>query len=119
MDKIKAHFQEKIAGQVKEIKDFLAAHGDEKVGDINVSQVYGGMRGMLALICETSKLDPDEGIRFRGYSIPELQEKLPKKDDGSLSWAAIRNNVRYVNIETRLGWLSQQKKMLNFIEENL
>ena len=48
-----------------------------------------------------------------------LQEKLPKKDDGSLSWAAIRNNVRYVNIETRLGWLSQQKKMLNFIEENL
>ena len=42
-----------------------------------------------------------------------------KKDDGSLSWAAIRNNVRYVNIETRLGWLSQQKKMLNFIEENL
>lgn len=82
MDKIKAHFQGKIAGQIKEIKDFLAAHGDEKVGEINVSQVYGGMRGMLALICETSKLDPDEGIRFRGYSIPELQEKLPKYPDG-------------------------------------
>lgn len=82
MDKIKAHFQGKIADQIKEIKDFLAAHGDEKVGEINVSQVYGGMRGMLALICETSKLDPDEGIRFRGYSIPELQEKLPKYPDG-------------------------------------
>jgi len=82
VDKIKAHFQEKIAGQVKEIKDFLAAHGDEKVGEIKVSQVYGGMRGMLALICETSKLDPDEGIRFRGYSIPELQEKLPKFPNG-------------------------------------
>ncbi|SVA19533.1 uncharacterized protein METZ01_LOCUS72387, partial [marine metagenome] len=27
--------------------------------------------------------------------------------------------VRYVNIETRLGWLSQQKKMLEFIEEHL
>ena len=52
------------------------------MGDINVSQVYGGMRGMLALICETSKLDPDEGIRFRGYSIPELQEKLPKYPGG-------------------------------------
>ena len=82
VDKIKAHFEGKIAGQIKEIKDFLAAHGDEKVGDINVSQVYGGMRGMLALICETSKLDPDEGIRFRGYSIPELQEKLPKYPGG-------------------------------------
>jgi len=82
VDKIKAHFEGKIAGQIIEIKDFLAAHGDEKVGDINVSQVYGGMRGMLALICETSKLDPDEGIRFRGYSIPELQEKLPKYPGG-------------------------------------
>ena len=82
VDKIKAHFEEKIAGQIKEIKDFLATHGDEKVVDITVSQVYGGMRGMLALICETSKLDPEEGIRFRGYSIPELQEKLPKYPNG-------------------------------------
>ena len=48
-----------------------------------------------------------------------LQEKPPNKDDGSLSWAANRNEIRYVNIETRLGWLSQQKKMLNFIEKNL
>ena len=48
-----------------------------------------------------------------------LQEKSPKKDDGSLSWAAIRNDIRYINIETRLGWLSQQKRMLNYIEKNL
>ena len=48
-----------------------------------------------------------------------LQEKLPQKDDGSLSWAAMRNGVRYVNIEVRLGWLSQQKKMLNYLENNL
>jgi hypothetical protein len=48
-----------------------------------------------------------------------LQEESPKKDDGSLSWAAIRNDIRYINIETRLGWLSQQKKMLNYIEKNL
>jgi hypothetical protein len=48
-----------------------------------------------------------------------LQEKSPKKDDGSLSWAAIRNDISYINIETRLGWLSQQKRMLNYIEKNL
>lgn len=33
---------------------------------------------MKGLICETSVLDPEEGIRFRGYTIPECQEKLPK-----------------------------------------
>lgn len=48
-----------------------------------------------------------------------LQEKLAKRDDGSLSWAAMGHGVRYVNIETRLGWLSQQKKMLNYLEKNL
>ncbi|MAQ74364.1 MAG: hypothetical protein CMG22_03885, partial [Candidatus Marinimicrobia bacterium] len=48
-----------------------------------------------------------------------LQENSPKKDNGSLSWAAIDNNVRYINIETRLGWLSMQKRMLVYIEKNL
>ena len=48
-----------------------------------------------------------------------LQETLPKVDDGSLSWTALKNKVRYVNIETRLGWLSMQKRMLAYIEKNL
>ncbi|MBN4081471.1 hypothetical protein JYT44_03810 [Caldithrix abyssi] len=48
-----------------------------------------------------------------------LQESANMEDDGSLSWAAMRNNVRYVNIETRLGWLSVQNKMLNYLEKHL
>ena len=40
--------------------------------------MYGGMRGMKGLVTETSVLDADEGIRFRGYTIPECQELLPK-----------------------------------------
>ena len=27
--------------------------------------------------------------------------------------------VRYINIESRLGWLSQQRKMLYFVEHEL
>lgn len=82
MDRIKEHFSEKIAPASKEVKDFIAEHGDEVIGEIKVSQLYQGMRGMPALICETSKLDAEEGIRFRGYSIPELQDKLPKMPGG-------------------------------------
>jgi len=37
---------------------------------------------MTGLVTETSLLDPQEGIRFRGYSIPELQEKLPHSAGG-------------------------------------
>lgn len=44
--------------------------------------MYGGMRGMKGLVTETSVLDPEEGIRFRGYSIPECQNVLPTADGG-------------------------------------
>ena len=45
-------------------------------GLISFTQMYGGMRGIRGLVTETSLLDPDEGIRFRGYSIPECQKVL-------------------------------------------
>ena len=48
-----------------------------------------------------------------------LQNKLPLNDDGSLSWAMLRENIRYINVETRLGYLTKQKKILSFIENNL
>ncbi|NXG51603.1 CISY protein, partial [Psilopogon haemacephalus] len=62
-------------------------------------QVYGGMRGMKGLIYETSVLDPDEGIRFRGYSIPECQKLLPKAAGGEeplpegLFWLLVTGEV--------------------------
>jgi citrate synthase len=40
------------------------------------------LRGIIGLVYETSLLDPEEGIRFRGLSIPECQEKLPKAPGG-------------------------------------
>ena len=49
-----------------------------------------------------------------------LQNKLPDNDnDGSLSWVALRRNVRYINVETRLGYLSKQKQMLDYIAKYL
>ena len=52
------------------------------MGEITVDMMYGGMRGMKGLVTETSVLDPDEGIRFRGFSIPECQQKLPTAPGG-------------------------------------
>ena len=48
-----------------------------------------------------------------------LQNIIDEDNNGSLSWPALENGVRYVNIETRLGWLSQQRKMLKFVESRL
>ena len=83
MGYIKDLFKEKADALNADIKKMIAEHGDYKVGEITIAQVYQGMRGMTGLITETSLLDSNEGIRFRGYSIPELREKLPKAEGGT------------------------------------
>lgn len=79
---LKTVFAEKFPVHGEEVKAFRRAHGSKKVGEITVDMMYGGMRGMKGLVTETSVLDADEGIRFRGYTIPECQELLPKAPGG-------------------------------------
>ena len=62
--------------------------------------------------------DDYEILKSSPYNVV-LQNVLPENDDGSLSWEAIRRNVRYLNIETRLGQLTIQKKMLDYVALNL
>src|SRR6201986_2385409 len=83
MGVIKDRFKAKSDAASAEIKDILKEHGNKKIGEVTLSQVYQGMRGMTGLITETSLLDAQEGIRFRGYSIPELRQKLPKLPIGT------------------------------------
>ena len=83
MQELKVRFKEKADQVSAEIKGILKEHGNRKIGEVTLSQIYQGMRGMTGLVSETSLLDANEGIRFRGYSIPELQEKLPKAKGGS------------------------------------
>jgi citrate synthase len=80
---IKDRFKEKGDALAAEIKDLLKEHGSKKIGEVQLSQIYQGMRGMTGLVTETSLLDAQDGIRFRGYSIPELRDKLPKAEGGS------------------------------------
>lgn len=83
MDPLKEKFKAKAEVLASDIKDIIKNHGDLKLGEITVAQVYQGMRGMPGMVTETSRLDPEEGIRFRGYSIPELRKQLPKAPGGT------------------------------------
>lgn len=79
--------------------------------------MYGGMRGIKGLVCETSVLDADEGIRFRGYSIPECQKLLPKAPGGleplpeGIFWLLITGDipteaqVSVIRVRRRVNWL--------------
>ncbi len=83
MDSLKNSFKAKSEIIAADIKEMLKEHGTKKIGEVTLSQVYQGMRGITGLVTETSLLDAQEGIRFRGHTIPELQEKLPKAPGGS------------------------------------
>jgi citrate synthase len=96
---LRAVLSEKIPKEQERVKNFRKAHGATKVGEVTVDMMYGGMRGIKGLVCETSVLDADEGIRFRGLSIPECQKVLPKAPGGAeplpegLFWLLITGDV--------------------------
>jgi len=86
----------KLRADYKELK---ATYGSKSLGDVKVEQVLGGMRGMTGLLTETSLLDAEEGIRFRGHTIPDLQKSLPKAPGGNeplpegLLWLLLTGDV--------------------------
>ena len=80
MEYIKNRFYEKATKDLAEFQRIRKEHGDVVLGQVTIDQVLSGMKGIPALLTETSKLDANEGIRFRGYSLPELRDKLPKMD---------------------------------------
>jgi len=49
------------------------------IGDVTIDQLYGGMRGVKSLICDTSEVGLDTGLIIRGIPILELTDKLPEE----------------------------------------
>ncbi|KAH9774711.1 Citrate synthase 4 [Citrus sinensis] len=105
-----SQLKEMIPEQQERLKKVKSELGKAQLGNITVDmvmfyvnsclvEVIGGMRGMTGLLWETSLLDPDEGIRFRGLSIPECQKLLPAaKPDGEplpegLLWLLLTGKV--------------------------
>ena len=111
MDPLKKKFSEKSSALAKEVKALLKAKGTTKVDEVVVKQLYGGARGIKMMVWETSNLDPIEGIRFRGYSIPQLKELLPKGPDGKeprpegLFWLML---VGEIPTNEQVDWLTDQ-----------
>ncbi len=52
--------------------------GEVKIDSVTVAQVLGGMRGVPALVCDTSTVVPDEGLRIRNIPVLELTNHYPE-----------------------------------------
>jgi citrate synthase len=77
-----ATLKEILAGKIQEFRPrvnrLVKEFGEVKIGDVTISQAIGGARDVKCLVTDISYLDPQEGIRFRGKTIPETFEALPK-----------------------------------------
>lgn len=78
---LKSILAEVIQKHRKRIVDFKRDHGQDKVGEVTVESLYGGLRNVTAYVYETSYLDENEGLMVRGLSIADIQKKLPKAPD--------------------------------------
>lgn len=111
MDILKEKFRQKSIALREELRQMNKNYGELKVDEVTLSQVTGGMRGIKSMLWDTSSLDPEEGIRFRGYSIPELREKLPKVHGGKeplpegLFWLML---VDEIPSKEEVDWLSAE-----------
>ncbi|PFH46816.1 hypothetical protein AMATHDRAFT_7388 [Amanita thiersii Skay4041] len=79
---LKERLSQLIPGEIETVKSVRAEYGKQSFGPVLVDQLYGGMRGLPALIWDGSVLDAEEGIHFRGKTIFECQELLPKAPGG-------------------------------------
>lgn len=74
---LKEILRDQIPAKQDAMKKLKAEYGAMSLGEVTVDQCIGGGRDVKCMYYETSLLDAQEGIRFRGHSIPELQKLLP------------------------------------------
>ncbi|NMB98755.1 MAG: citrate (Si)-synthase, partial [Thermoanaerobaculaceae bacterium] len=79
MSKLKEKLKEIIPQYRDEIKSFVKENSQKTIGDITIGSVFGGMRDLPVLVCDTSEILPDKGLLIRGIPIKELSKKLPEE----------------------------------------
>jgi len=80
MSTLKATLERKIEEHRPRTMKLLKESSDVKIGEVTIGQAIGGARGVRCLVTDISYLDPMEGIRFRGMTIPEVFAALPKAE---------------------------------------
>ncbi len=82
--------QDKINAQLplwrERVRKLVKESGEVKIDTVTIGQTYGGMRNVKSMVSDISYVDPTEGIRLRGYTIPELLEMLPKPEGAEMPY---------------------------------
>src|ERR1035437_2706587 len=78
MTQLKDKLSEKIQAHRTRTAKLTKEYADVVIDKVDIDQCIGGARDVRCLVTDISYLDPQEGIRFRGKTIPETFAALPK-----------------------------------------
>ncbi len=121
MDLLKEKFHKKSLVVRTELRAILKEKGETVIGEVNLKQILTGARGVKMMVWETSSLDPQKGIRFRGYSIPELRTLLPKLPGDKeplpegLFWLML---VGEIPTDEQVAWLTNEWRKRSSVPEH-
>ncbi|KAF8742379.1 hypothetical protein AX14_004932, partial [Amanita brunnescens Koide BX004] len=113
-----------IPAKQEQLRKLKLDYGQSVVGDVKVENIIGGMRGLKAMLWEASVLDPNEGIRFHGLTIPECQKVLPPAPGGkeiiaeSMLWLLLTGEVPSAEQTRQLSRdLAEKGSLPKFVED--
>jgi citrate synthase len=75
---LKETLKQKIEEHRPRTSKLVKEFGQVVIDKVTIDQCIGGARDIRSLVTDISYLDPQEGIRFRGKTIPETFAALPK-----------------------------------------
>lgn len=77
---LKERVREQMPELQRRVKTLAKDHGKVQIATVDIGMVIGGMKELPCMFYPASALDPQEGIRFRNFTIPDMQQQLPKID---------------------------------------
>lgn len=107
MEQFKNNVKKRIDYLGMEIAWMLREHGKTVVGEVSVKQLLGGMRGLTALVCNTSYVDPYRGLFISDYAIPEFEDKLPEEIFYLLCAGKFPNETELAELQEELGFRAE------------
>lgn len=102
MSLLKQKLSELFPKRAEYVKNMINEYGDKIVSDVKLAQVFGGMRGVKSLVCDTSEVPPEKGLIIRGIELNQLVDKLPEEVFWLLLTGELPNDEELADLQSEL-----------------
>jgi citrate synthase len=103
MSLLENKLQQVLPAYVEQVARLRREHGDAAIGSVSFAQAAGGMRGVNALVCDTSIVDPQRGLIIRGRPLAELLDRLPEEIFWLLLTGEFPDEDELVDLQLQIG----------------